>query len=33
MSNKELLTILKDRFEKNMNSHQGIVWDKVQEDC
>ncbi len=38
LSNKELsaeqreeqLKILKDRFEKNMNRHQGIEWAKVQ---
>jgi hypothetical protein len=27
---KELLNILKKRFEKNMNRHKGIGWDKVQ---
>lgn len=27
---EELLKILKDRFEKNMNRHRGIEWDKVQ---
>jgi hypothetical protein len=27
---EELLNVLKTRFEKNMNRHQGIVWDKVQ---
>ncbi|YCA45122.1 DUF4256 domain-containing protein [Bacillus sp. JZ8] len=26
----ELLTVLKDRFEKNMNRHKGIEWAKVQ---
>ncbi len=30
MSNKELLTILKARFEKNMNRHKGLEWAKVQ---
>lgn len=28
--NQELLKILKARFEKNMNLHQGIEWSKVQ---
>lgn len=28
---EELLRILKDRFEKNMNYHKELVWDKVQE--
>ena len=27
---KELLTILRTRFEKNMNRHKGIEWSKVQ---
>lgn len=27
---EELLHILKSRFEKNMNRHQGIEWNKVQ---
>lgn len=27
---EELLNTLKTRFEKNMNRHQGIQWDKVQ---
>lgn len=27
---KELLQILKDRFEKNKTRHKGIDWDKVQ---
>ncbi len=27
---KELLGILKDRFEKNMNRHKGLEWAKVQ---
>ena len=27
---KELLSILKTRFEKNMNRHKGIEWAKVQ---
>lgn len=27
---KELLKILKTRFEKNMNRHKGIEWSKVQ---
>ncbi|HEV7645725.1 MAG TPA: DUF4256 domain-containing protein [Pyrinomonadaceae bacterium] len=27
---KELLTILKDRFEKNMDRHKGLEWAKVQ---
>lgn len=27
---EELLTALKTRFEKNMNRHQGLEWDKVQ---
>jgi hypothetical protein len=26
---EKLLTVLKTRFEKNMNRHKGIVWDKV----
>jgi hypothetical protein len=28
---KDLLRILKARFEKNMNRHKGIEWSKVQE--
>lgn len=27
---EELITLLKARFEKNMERHKGIVWDKVQ---
>jgi hypothetical protein len=27
---KQLLETLKDRFEKNMNRHKGLAWDKVQ---
>ncbi|TAH39899.1 MAG: DUF4256 domain-containing protein [Bacteroidetes bacterium] len=27
---KELLSILKSRFEKNMNRHRGVEWSKVQ---
>ncbi|MGI8314329.1 DUF4256 domain-containing protein [Halobacillus mangrovi] len=27
---EELLTVLKDRFEKNMNRHKDLVWEKVQ---
>jgi hypothetical protein len=27
---KELLQVLKARFDKNMHRHQGIAWDKVQ---
>lgn len=27
---EELLTILKDRFEKNMNRHQNLEWSNVQ---
>ena len=27
---EELLSILKTRFEKNMNRHKGLTWDKVQ---
>jgi hypothetical protein len=27
---KELITTLKARFEKNMNRHKGIAWDKVE---
>jgi len=30
MLNKELLNILKARFEKNMNRHKGVEWAKVQ---
>ncbi len=26
----ELLTLLRTRFEKNMNRHEGLEWDKVQ---
>lgn len=28
---EELLTVLKTRFEKNINRHKGLVWDKIQE--
>ncbi|MGM8363865.1 DUF4256 domain-containing protein [Virgibacillus sp. W0181] len=28
---EELISVLKDRFEQNMNRHKGIKWDKVQE--
>lgn len=28
---KELLKILKTRFEENMNRHEGLEWNKVQE--
>jgi hypothetical protein len=28
---KELLNILKERFDKNMNRHKGLQWSKVQE--
>ncbi len=28
---EELLKVLKARFEKNMNRHEGIVWEKVLE--
>ena len=28
---EELLKIVKDRFEKNRNRHEGIEWNKVQE--
>lgn len=28
---KNLLEILKERFEKNMNRHKGMEWDEVQE--
>ena len=28
---KELLKVLKVRFEKNMNRHEGIEWNKLQE--
>jgi len=31
MSNEELLSILKNRFFKNMNRHKGLEWDQVQE--
>ncbi len=27
---EDLLSILKARFEKNMNRHKGLAWDKVQ---
>ncbi|WP_067726841.1 DUF4256 domain-containing protein [Oceanobacillus damuensis] len=27
---EELLSVLKARFEKNMNRHKGLEWDKVQ---
>ena len=27
---KELLNVLQARFEKNMNRHQGLAWDKVE---
>jgi hypothetical protein len=27
---KELLLVLKARFEKNMNRHKGLEWAKVQ---
>ena len=27
---EELLTVLKKRFERNMNRHNGLDWDKVQ---
>ncbi len=27
---EELLGVLKDRFEKNINRHKGVEWDKVQ---
>lgn len=30
MSNNELLNILKERFEKNMNRHEGLEWAKIQ---
>lgn len=30
MSNLELINVLKDRFEKNMNRHEGLQWAKVQ---
>ncbi|HBV69086.1 MAG TPA: DUF4256 domain-containing protein [Clostridiales bacterium] len=30
MSNEELINLLKIRFEKNMNLHEGIEWAKVQ---
>lgn len=30
MSNEELISLLKVRFEKNMNLHEGIEWAKVQ---
>ena len=28
--NEELLKILKTRFDKNMNRHKGIEWEKVK---
>lgn len=28
---EQLLTVLKTRFEKNINRHKGLVWDKIQE--
>jgi hypothetical protein len=28
---KELINVLKARFEKNMNRHEGLEWSKVQE--
>lgn len=28
---RELLSVLKARFEKNMNRHKGLVWAKVQQ--
>ena len=31
MTDLELLSILKTRFETNMNRHKGIQWVKVQE--
>jgi hypothetical protein len=30
MSNLELINVLKGRFEKNMNRHEGLVWANVQ---
>ena len=27
---EELLSVLKERFEKNMNRHKGLDWAKVQ---
>lgn len=30
MNNNELLATLRTRFEKNMNRHEGIEWDKIQ---
>ena len=27
---EEIIKILKDRFEKNMNRHKDLVWDKIQ---
>jgi hypothetical protein len=29
-TSKELLSILKGRFEKNMNRHQGLDWSKIE---
>jgi hypothetical protein len=28
---EELLKVMKTRFEKNMNRHKGLAWDKVQD--
>ncbi len=30
MSEAELINVLRDRFEKNMNRHEGVEWKKVQ---
>lgn len=30
MSNKELISTLKARFEKHMNRHKGVDWEKVE---
>lgn len=30
MPNLELINVLKDRFEKNMNRHEGLEWAKIQ---
>ena len=30
LQSEKLLTVLKDRFEKNMNRHKGLEWTKVQ---
>ena len=27
---EELLKVLKNRFEKNMNRHKGLIWEKIQ---